>query len=60
MLNHNELYSLGFYFPKNKENLKTWQLPEKCSSDIFKQLPLKIQVFYSLKFTDGFHYLTEL
>ena len=62
MLTYKELAEMGFCPGNQRAGAKLpdgWVLPGSCEDSVFKQLPLHIQIFYSVNKTeDGKHLST--
>ena len=57
MLNYPELITLGFCPAKNYGWMKAFprgfRLPLSCPAELYKRLPLQIQIFYDTPVVDG-------
>jgi hypothetical protein len=63
MLTYRELAVLG-YCPATKYGYmkplpEGWEFPKECPHDVFIQLPLQIQIFYSTTNRYGVHTLND-
>lgn len=62
-MNYHKLAELGYVPSKGYGYMKLlpekWKLPKTCPDDVFKLMPLHLQIRYSTVNDNGFHSLNE-